>query len=149
MIEKKHPLSMSPEEEWQRAWKYHKTADELLGVRLNYGMVAQSMLLVSFITSICHEQRFPFTVIECAISGFGIFYSVIQHRMSRAMIDRLDYLKEHYLRRLDPIYVDYLDMPYKTGRPRSYKGNQRRTAPVLVVIWAIMFLIAWVFWRWL
>ena len=36
-----------------RAWEYYKNADSLLVARFNYGMIAQSMLLVAF------EHCFP------------------------------------------------------------------------------------------
>ena len=36
--------------ELSRAWEYHKNADQVLGARMSYGMIAQSMFLLSYVT---------------------------------------------------------------------------------------------------
>ena len=38
--------------ELSRAWEYHKNADQVLGARMSYGMIAQSMFLLSYVTFI-------------------------------------------------------------------------------------------------
>ena len=35
--------------ELSRAWEYHKNADQVLGARMSYGMIAQSMFLLSYV----------------------------------------------------------------------------------------------------
>ena len=36
--------------EWQKVWEYHKEADNLFHQRFNFFLVAESMLIVSFVT---------------------------------------------------------------------------------------------------
>ena len=129
------------EDEVRRAWEYHKAADELLAQRMSYGMVAQSMLIVSFVTiaSADHSGRPWLTYLEIVISLLGFWYSAVQHSTTRALIRGLDRLKEAYLVPLDSIYADYLNAVRRHNRRRLH---QRYVALSLALAWIVFFAIA-------
>ncbi|MFZ3064742.1 MAG: hypothetical protein WA277_05620 [Nitrospirota bacterium] len=89
------------EEEMERTWKYYQQADNLHSGRINFFLVAESMLLVSFIatTSI---------FIKTCIGVLGIVYTSSWLHVNIRLVNRMAVLKES-LKELDEIYKKYLD----------------------------------------
>ena len=136
---------MTPDEESElrRAWEYHKCADEILASRMNYGMVAQSMLLVSYMTMFLATGGIawlpPF--VQGIVASFGLWYSVRQSAMAQELTKRMEFLRKSYLVRLDPIYDKYLNID-----PLPHGSYQLRLFPGLWTLWGAMLLIAgWLF----
>jgi hypothetical protein len=128
---------MTPEDEkkLKRAWEYHNAADTLFAARFNYSIVAQSMLLVSFVTLfvVDHHKAYHFWA-EFVIAIFGIYYTGFQHLLSRSLVSKMDYLKREYLTKLDPIYEEYM-----AAEPSRPSGIQTRWIPLgAVVVWIVL-----------
>ena len=128
---------LTPEQEQvrKRAWEYHKEADVLFAARANYSMVAQSMLLVSFMTIFAVQNHTVYTkIIEIAVAMFGIWYAYNQYLLSRSLSSKMKLLKGDYLEKLDPIYRKY--MKAEPGRP---SGIQTKRIPGgLAVLWFLL-----------
>ena len=107
------PSSHQYTEDTESAWKYHKAADDVYHNRINSLLVAESMLLFSYVTLFILDGELD--VIQRAIAlvaiilTFSWFYVNIRHAI------RIDMLKNRYLIRNDPVYWDYI----KTVRPST------------------------------
>jgi hypothetical protein len=137
---------MTPEEreELRSAWEYHKAADELLAQRMSYGMVAHSMLIVSFVTIAAadHRNRPWLSLIGVAISLLGFWYSAVQYSTIRSLIRGLDRMKDTYLIRRDPVYADYLNA---IRHDNKWRLHQRHVPLSLAAAWVVFFAIAVIF----
>ena len=77
--------------ELSRAWEYHKNADQVLGARMSYGMIAQSMFLLSYVTLylVTAEPIWLPTAVQLGIASFGIWYTARQNAMAEEEIARM------------------------------------------------------------
>jgi len=103
---RKKARKLVPAAELSRAWDYHKSADEVLGARMSYGMIAQSMFLFSYVTLflVAAEPIWLPAAVQLGIATFGLWYTSKQKAMAEEQIARMKYLREEYLSH-DRIYV--------------------------------------------
>ena len=86
-----------------RAWRYYQHADNLLAGRINFFLVAESMLIVSFMTlDIEFCLRFSITIL-------GLFYTGGWFVVNIGLLKRMEFLKKK-LETLDPIYKYYMEV---------------------------------------
>ena len=109
--------------ETQRAWDVHCYAENLFSYRMNYGMVAQSMLMVSFVTLFVYQSQVPVysVVLEFVVGGLGLLYSVFQYLRGRELTTRIRFLQNTYLVPNDPVFAAYMQI-YKNF-PRRIKAR--------------------------
>jgi hypothetical protein len=130
----------------RRAWELYDYADDLLAQRMNYGMVAQAMLLLSFVTLFVFQKDIPTRycfIAEMVLGIAGIFYSVFQFVRTYSLSKRLDFLRLTYLKD-DPLWVEYSRVSDKSAlilnmnyRPRQY------TIPYLFIfVWLALLIVA-------
>jgi hypothetical protein len=95
--------------ELSRAWEYHKNADQVLGARMSYGMIAQSMFLLSYVTLylVTAEPIWLPTAVQLGIASFGIWYTARQNAMAEEEIARMRFLRKEYLSK-DCIFAGHL-----------------------------------------
>jgi hypothetical protein len=131
---------LEPDEQLQRAWEYHKAADELLAARMNYGLVAHSMFLVSYATIFAsgdHKTHW-FRFVEALISGLGLWYSLVLNGSVWALNKRIAFLKTTYLEPLDPVYASYMRVA-----PSSARHLRQRHLPIaLALVWTALLISA-------
>jgi hypothetical protein len=116
-----------------RAYEYHINNDNLLAFRLSYGMVAQSMLVVAFVTIYVWSPPTPHPYLQFAgetiIATFGLWYSRLMHFQCSELLDKMRYLKIHYMCD-DPIYRDY-----QKGYSSGQRSHQRIIPLALGCAW--------------
>ena len=83
------------------AWEYYRHADNLNASRVNFFLVAESMLVVSFVTTPSFGLRIP-------ISILGIIFSFAWLYVTARLSKRMKYLLNSYLTK-DPIYKKYME----------------------------------------
>ena len=131
---------LGPEERLKRAWEYHKAADELLAARMNYGLVAHSMFLVSYATLFAagdHTTHW-FRFVEALISGLGLWYSFVLNGSVWTLNNRMAFLKTAYLEPLDPVYASYTRIA-----PSSARRLRQRHLPIaLGLVWLSLLITA-------
>ena len=95
--------------ELSRAWEYHKNADQVLGARMSYGMIAQSMFLLSYVTLylVTAEPIWLPTAVQLGIASFGLWYTSRQNAMAEEEIARMRFLRKEYLSK-DRIFAGHL-----------------------------------------
>jgi hypothetical protein len=132
-------LSSTDGETVRRAWEYHRTLDELLAHRMSYGMVAHSMLLVTYATLVVadHRGRSWLTFVEIVVASLGIWYSAVQNSSINAIIHKLRFLTTRYLEPLDPIYAAMRQIAPSTNR----KLRQRLVPIALGYVWAALLVV--------
>ncbi|MBN2570124.1 MAG: hypothetical protein JXB42_11900 [Deltaproteobacteria bacterium] len=86
----------------ERAWRYYKHADDLVAGRINFFLVAESMLIVSFVTL---ENKI---FLQTCIALLGIFFTFAWFYVNGRLSLRMESLDKNYLRKLDPLYVKYI-----------------------------------------
>lgn len=128
-------MTQDEESQLRRAWEYHKAADELLAFRMSYGMVAQSMLIVSFVTLLGLQPHLGgyLKASELIVGVFGLWLTTVQHLLARSLVTRLFFLKENYLEKIDPIYRDYM-AAYKVWG----KSNQLQIMVGMGLVWVAL-----------
>ncbi|HEY8275953.1 MAG TPA: hypothetical protein VIG52_03040 [Methyloceanibacter sp.] len=117
--------------ELSRAWDYHKSADEVLGARMNYGMIAQSMFLLSYVTlflAVAEPIWLP-AAVQLGISTFGLWYTSRQNAMAEEEIAKMRFLRKEYLSR-DRIYAGCFPKDRLTG-----DATPPRIIPGFFVLW--------------
>ncbi len=111
------------------AWEYCKNADQVLGARMSYGMIAQSMFLLSYVTlylASADPAWLP-TAVQLGIATFGIWYTSRQNAMANEEIRKIRFLREAYLYR-DRIFAGHLPEDH----PRV---TTSRLLPGFFVLW--------------
>ena len=90
----------------QRAWDVHKNINDVMSQRISYGMVAQSMLLLSYVTIFAGDKIGwgSSLVLEMTFSILGIFYSIFQAERTWIAGLRIRRIEEDYLLRSDPVF---------------------------------------------
>jgi len=99
----KRPPYLRCPETTERAWKYFIAADNRHQRRTNYFLVAESMLLFSFITAIVGK----IFEISFFIAITGIMITSFWYYVNAELSQRIKLLKEKYLEKNDPVYWDY------------------------------------------
>lgn len=95
----------------RRAWEIYDHAEAVLGRRMNYGMVAQSMLLVSFCTLFAYQSQIPggyAIAAEVVVGTLGLGYSLFQYSRIKSVSNRIRFLQTSYLIKLDPVFAAYM-----------------------------------------
>jgi hypothetical protein len=92
-----------------RAWDIYKHGDLIRIYRISYGMVAQAMFMVSFVTLFSTQKNkdLRFAILEIAICLFGIFFSFIQFLLAKSLSVGLRLLRQQFLVDIDPIFTVY------------------------------------------
>lgn len=101
-MDNKHNENKKDLEETERAYKYFKHADDHYATRINFFLVAESMLVISFVTIMLHG----FWTIGIAISLVGIIFTCSWLYTNARLEKRFRHMIEKYLRN-DPLYKDY------------------------------------------
>jgi hypothetical protein len=117
--------------ELSRAWEYHKNADQVLGARMSYGMIAQSMFLLSYVTLylVAAEPIWLPAAVQLGIASFGLWYTSRQNAMAVEEIARMRFLREEYLSK-DRIFAGHFpDDHSRCGATTS------RLIPGFFVLW--------------
>ncbi len=128
---RKKPGKLVPAAELSRAWEYHKNADQVLGARMSYGMIAQSMFLLSYVTLylVAAEPIWLPASVQLGIAAFGLWYTSRQNAMAVEEIARMRFLREEYLSK-DRIFAGHLpDDHSRCGATTS------RLIPGFFVLW--------------
>ena len=74
-----------------RAWEIYRHMDSMLAQRMAYGMVAQSMLVLSFITLFVYQHQVPrySIALEMIVGVLGFAYSFFQFTRSKSVSIRM------------------------------------------------------------
>ena len=92
--------------EIERAWKYHESANHLFAQRVNFFLVAESMLVVSFVSVItCNKNLYE---INLAIASLGFVITFIWFFINARLSIRIKKLKDDYLNH-DVVYQSYMN----------------------------------------
>ena len=108
-FEIKRPNELHHNEDTKRAWNYHAAADNLYHQRINYFLVAESMLLFSYVTTFLNTSGFNLNEIRSAIAFVGIIVTFSWYYVSLRLSIRMKKLKYKYLIPNDPVYWDYIE----------------------------------------
>ncbi len=87
----------------ERAWRYYKHADDLSAGRINFFLVAESMLIISFV-ALSNE---PSSLRLCIIA-LGLVYTFSWLYVNARLSKRMEVLNNHLIE-LDPLYTEYMD----------------------------------------
>ena len=117
--------------ELSRAWEYHKNADQVLGARMSYGMIAQSMFLLSYVTLylVAAEPIWPPAAVQLGIASFGLWYTSRQNAMAVEEIARMRFLRKEYLSK-DRIFAGHLPEDHS-----NCGATTSRLIPGFFVLW--------------
>ena len=106
------PETKPDQKQIDRAWQYYQDADNRHTGRINFFLVAESMLFVSFVTTFLIEtgcwgivtiQTIQFSIILMGLV-FTFSWFVVNTRIARRMeVLRIEYLQH------DPVYKRYAD----------------------------------------
>jgi len=104
----KRPSKLKPEinNAYKRAWEYHKAADSIYQGRIHFLLVAESMLLLSFVTFFSKYNNTE--SIPSAIAFVGILLTLSWYYINIRQAIRTTMLKDRYLIKNDPVYWDYI-----------------------------------------
>lgn len=127
-------------ERMRGAWEVYLYARDLLAKRMSYGMVAQSMLLVSFSTLATGrgEGSLQVAYIQWTVGALGLFYTVYQLLRVHVIQKRLRYIENAYFRGKDLVFSEFLDFPDRSLLSRDFS----QIAIILVFMAAWMTLTA-------
>ena len=125
------------EYEWKRIWEYHKEADHLFHQRFNFFLVAESMLIVSFMTLLNSSHM----LVMIAIILLGLVYTFGWLYVNTRINYRIEYLKE-FLIMHDEIYRNYMDCVDDSLEDRD---NPEKTIHFQVYVLPKMTFLFWFF----
>lgn len=126
------------ETSYDRAWDIHCYAEKILSDRMNYGMVAQTMLLLSFITIfVDHKPHFLYLVLEIAICSLGVIYSYFQYSRIFSVSQRIIHLQEKYLKN-DDVFAAY--MGAFSSRKFAVRIRTHVIPMALIALWLVLYL---------
>ena len=87
-----------------RAWRYLQNADNISSGRINFFLVAESMLILSFMT--LKPDR---VYLRLLVIALGLIYTLAWFYLLLRLSKRMDMLYTRYLRQLDPVYKEYIE----------------------------------------
>ena len=130
----------------RRAWELYDYADGLLAQRMNYGMVAQAMLLLSFVTLFSYQKDIPVRycfAAEVILGVAGVLYSIFQTIRTLTLSKRLDFLRKEYLKD-DPIWVEYSKVSDKSALllNMDYRPRQYLIPYLFIFVWLLLIILA-------
>jgi hypothetical protein len=97
-------MTQDHKDKLDRAWRYHQNADSLNSGRVNFFIVAESMLVVGYATT--SNERFW---LRLFLIFLGLLYTLAWWYLCNRLSTRMDYLSKHYLQKLDPIFKEYIE----------------------------------------
>jgi hypothetical protein len=123
--------------EIDRAWRYHTSADSIFHSRLTSFVTSQSFLITGYMVSFyVHTPEFPERYSECLrwlVAFLGIIYSVSFYFVCNFLYRGMQRLKDNYLAGKsasdpvgDPIYKAYY---FHRGRRKRGEGLLRHIIP--------------------
>ena len=137
------PTELQYNQDTKRAWDYHAAADNLYHQRTNYFLVAESMLLFSYVTTFLNTSGFNLNEIRSAIAFVGIIVTFSWYYVSLRLSIRMNKLKYKYLILSDPVYWDYIE----SFRHRSLLNRLFSHLPVLVIMLLWLYLFYFSLWQ--
>jgi hypothetical protein len=106
--------------------------------RVNYSIVAQSMLIVSFATLLAATEAAKWICAEIGIAVLGMAFAIIQFSLSRSLVAKLEAM-EKVLKQGDHIFKVYIETRSKLRPPHL----QRSIIPgALFIIWVWLVCVA-------
>ncbi len=102
----KYSLDEYQKEKAERAYKYFKHADDHYAQRINFFLVAESMLVISFVTSL--TQSSITADIGMAIGIIGLIFTSIWLYTNARLEVRTKYMIEEHLMKDDLLYKHYI-----------------------------------------
>jgi hypothetical protein len=131
---------MTEEQKIRGAWEVYLYARDLLAQRMSHGMVAQSMLLISFSTLAIGRATGGFFVafFHCVIAVLGVIYSAYLCLRVREIHKKLRFLEEEYFISDDLVFVKFLRAT--SGRYTSREFSQMAIVVVFLTSWLILLL---------
>ena len=87
-----------------RLWEYRRVLEEILVARINYALVAQSMLLVAFATVFAGAQHVRSTIVEHILAAAGVILAIAQGFLALSVTRKADRLDKAHLQPLDADY---------------------------------------------
>lgn len=128
------------EQERREAWEYYKHADIIHSGRINFFLVAESMLLLSFITTVTNSvEKEGFEFVSICIAILGILFTKIWLYVNIGLFKRMRMLHNNYLVQ-DAVYKKYEDeLSIKMEDKRSPGHVLSYLIPTLLIIfWVIL-----------
>ena len=101
------------------AWEAYKQADNLYHQRFNFFLVAESMLVVSFATTVS-SGSLNTNPVRIAITILGMIFTFSWFYVNNSIGYRMIYLREKGLRRCNPTYRSYLNVEEKLSIPSEF-----------------------------
>jgi len=128
--------------EWHIVWEYHKELDNLYHRRFNFFLVAESMLIVSFATIVSFKQDNDLLPILISIAVLGIVYTCVWYWANKRIVEKIWFLKNHYLEKKSKIYRDYMKLENNSDKDwRSKPHYEYMILPLATLIfWISIFL---------
>jgi len=131
---------MTEEEKIRGAWEVYLYARNLLATRMSYGMVAQSMLLISFSTLAIGRSTGGFFVayFHCVVAILGILHSLYMYLRVRDIHGRLNFLEEEYFSSSDLVFARFLE--FSSNLYFSRESGQIAIIVLFFASWLILLL---------
>jgi len=104
-IPRPNQLSEDKKVETERAWEYLKAFDDRYNARVNYLLVAESMLLLSFVTAFLASNK-NLEGIRSAIAFIGMIFTGSWLFINLRLIIQINTISFDYLLREDPVFHD-------------------------------------------
>ncbi len=138
--EKERPIELnehtiSYKNEIEKAWKYANAADKRIQQRLNYFMLAESMLLLSYVTAVSNSDK-SIGEIPTAIAFAGIIITFIWFIPNIRLLIQSGTM-EKYLLKKDPIYYDHIKSVRRHPNTTFFVHNILPSS--IIVLWAYLF----------
>jgi uncharacterized membrane protein len=130
---------MTEEERMRGAWEVYLYARDLLGKRMSYGMIAQSMLLIAFSTlasgRVCEDRFVAF--FQIIVAALGLTYTLYQYFRVLSIQKTLKTIEDRYFVGKDLVFSEYLSMTRSQHLPR----NMSQLAMIVIFLFTwILFL---------
>jgi len=93
-------------DDFVKAYKFHCHADDHYTQRINFFLIAESMLVISFVTSLTNKS-IPIGIGQ-GISVIGLIFTSIWLYTNARLGQRVNYMIETYLKK-DKMYYDYIN----------------------------------------
>jgi hypothetical protein len=98
------------------AGEWFRHADNLLVGRVNYAMVAQSMLILSFSTLLSSPESRKWLPAELGIAVFGVLFAVVQSALSLGLVAKMGEMEKR-LKQTDRVFEAYIEARSKFRPP--------------------------------
>jgi len=97
-------------EDINKAWEYYKHVDNLYTGRTNFFLIAESMLLLAFVSIFAVDPlKFKFSnIIKGGIAALGLIYTISWQYLNLRLEKRMNYLTKEYLKK-DKVYKEYIE----------------------------------------